>query len=98
METIVERSAGLDIHQGSVVACTLIGQEGHRPRKELRTFSTVTNDLEALRDWLAGLGVTHVGMESTGVYWKPVYAILEGHFHPDRRQRPPHQGGAGQED
>jgi len=80
METIVERSAGLDIHQGSVVACTLIGQEGHRPRKELRTFSTVTNDLEALRDWLAGLGVTHVGMESTGVYWKPVYAILEGHF------------------
>ena len=80
METIVEHSAGLDIHQGSVVACTLIGQEGHRPRKELRTFSTVTNDLEALRDWLAGLGVTHVSMESTGVYWKPVYAILEGHF------------------
>jgi transposase len=80
MEAIVARSAGLDIHQGSVVACVLIGQEGRRPRKELRTFSTPTNDLEALRDWLAELGVTHVGMESTGVYWKPVYAILEGHF------------------
>ncbi|MBV8094179.1 MAG: IS110 family transposase [Acetobacteraceae bacterium] len=80
MEAIVERSAGLDVHQGSVVACVLIGQERRRPCKELRTFSTVTNDLEALRDWLASLDITHVGMESTGVYWKPVYAILEGHF------------------
>jgi transposase len=80
MEAIVERSAGLDIHQGSVVACVLIGQGDRRPRKELRTFSTLTKDLEALRDWLAELGVTHVGMESTGVYWKPVYAILENHF------------------
>jgi transposase len=68
MEAIVDRSAGLDVHQGLVVACTLIGQQGRRPRKEVRTFSTLTNDLEALRDWLAELGVTHVGMESTGVY------------------------------
>src|SRR3954464_10042552 len=80
MEAIVERCAGLDVHQATVVACVLIGEAGHKPRKEIRTFSTMTRDLEALRDWLQEMGVTHVGMESTGVYWKPVHAILEGHF------------------
>ena len=53
---------------------------GAQPNKEVRTFRTVTRDLEALRDWLWAAGVTHVGMESTGVYWRPVYAVLEGHF------------------
>ena len=62
------------------MACLLIGAPGARPTKEVRTFRTVTRDLEALRDWLAAAGVTHVGMESTGVYWRPVYAVLEGHF------------------
>ncbi len=80
MEAVVECCAGLDVHQGSVVACVLLGAAGRKPRKEVRTFATATADLVALRDWLEGLGVTHVGMESTGVYWKPVYAILEGHF------------------
>jgi transposase len=80
MEAIVERCAGLDIHQATVVACVLIGEAGRKPRKEIRTFSTMTRDLEGLRDWLQEMGVTHVGMESTGVYWKPVHAILEGHF------------------
>ena len=80
MEAIVERCAGLDVHQATVVACVLIGEAGHKPRKEIRTFPTMTRDLEALRDWLQELGVTQVGMESTGVYWKPVHAILEGHF------------------
>jgi len=80
MEAIVERCAGLDVHQATVVACVLIGEAGRKPRKEIRTFSTLTRDLEALRDWLQELGVTQVGMESTGVYWKPVHAILEGHF------------------
>jgi len=80
MEAVVECCAGLDVHQGSVVACVLLGAAGRKPRKEVRTFATATADLVALRDWLAGLGVTHVGMESTGVYWKPVYAVLEGHF------------------
>jgi transposase len=79
MEAIVERCAGLDIHQATVVACVLIGEAGRKPRKEIRTFSTMTRDLEAMRDWLEGLGITHVGMESTGVYWRPVYAVLEGH-------------------
>src|SRR3712207_6138255 len=80
MEAVVECCAGLDVHQGSVVACVLLGATGRKPRKEVRTFATATADLVALRDWLEGLGVTYVGMESTGVYWKPVYAILEGHF------------------
>jgi len=80
MDVIVERAAGLDVHQASIVACVLIGRPGQKPRKEIRHFGTMTADLEALRDWLRELGVTHVGMESTGVYWKPVHTILEGHF------------------
>ena len=80
MDVIVERCAGLDVHQACVVACVLIGQPGRKPCKEVRSFATMTRDLEALRDWLKERGVTHVGMESTGVYWKPVHAILEGHF------------------
>ena len=80
MEVMVERAAGLDVHQASIVACVLIGRPGHKPRKEIRHFGTMTADLEALRDWLRELGVTHVGMESTGVYWKPVHTILEGFF------------------
>ena len=80
MDAIIERCAGLDVHQATVVACVLIGEAGRKPHKEIRTFSTMTRDLEALRDWLKELGVTHVGMESTGIYWKPVHTILEGHF------------------
>jgi len=80
MEVIIERCCGLDVHQETVVACVLIGAPGERPRKEVRTFRTMTRDLEALRDWLQELGVTHVGMESTGVYWRPVYAVLEECF------------------
>ena len=80
MQAIIERCCGLDVHQGTVVACLLVGAPGAQPTKEVRTFRTVTRDLEALRDWLRAAGVTHVGMESTGVYWRPVYAVLEGHF------------------
>ncbi len=80
MDVIVERCAGLDVHQASVVACVLLGEAGRKPRKEIRSFGTMTRDLEALRGWLEELGVSHVGMESTGVCWKPVHAILEGHF------------------
>ena len=80
MQAIIERCCGLDVHQETVVACLLVGAPGAQPRKEVRTFRTVTRDLEALRNWLREAGVTHVGMESTGVYWRPVYAVLEGHF------------------
>jgi transposase len=80
MQVMIERAAGLDVHQETVVACVLIGKPGWRPTKEVRTFRTMTRELEGLRDWLLSLGVTHVGMESTGVYWKPVYSVLEGSF------------------
>ena len=80
MEALLERCAGLDVHQASVVCCVLIGAPGRRPQKLLRSFGTTTRELQALKAWLAEHGVTQVGMESTGVYWKPVYAVLEGHF------------------
>ena len=80
MEAIVERCCGLDIHQSIVVACALIGEPSKRPRKETRRFGTMTADLAQLRAWLAELGVTHVAMEATGIYWVPVYAALEGGF------------------
>jgi transposase len=80
MQVMVERCCGLDVHQESVVACLLIGAPGVRPTREVRTFSTMTRDLEAFRDWLKAAGVTHVGMESTGIYWRPVYTVLEGHL------------------
>src|SRR3954447_26722542 len=76
MDALVERCAGLNVHQASVVCCILIGVPGRKPQKLLRRFGTTTRELEALRAWLAEHGVTHVGMESTGVYWKPVYAVL----------------------
>ena len=80
VQAIIERCCGLDVHQETVVACLLVGAPGAHPMKEVRTFRTVTRELEALRDWLLEAGVTHVGMESTGIYWRPVYAVLEGHF------------------
>ena len=80
MEAIVERSCGLDVHQATVVACLLVGGADKKPRKEVRTFRTMRRDLVALRDWLTGAGCTHVAMESTGVYWVPVYTVLEGHL------------------
>jgi transposase len=80
MEPITERCCGLDVHQATVVACVLVGRANEKPRKEVRTFSTVTADLLKLRDWLTEERCSHVGMESTGVYWKPVYALLEDHF------------------
>jgi Transposase len=79
MDVLHERCAGLDVHQETVVCCVLISEPGGRCRKEFRTFGTMTADLEALRDWLRDRGVSHVAMESTGVFWKPVYAVLEGH-------------------
>jgi transposase len=77
MEAIVERCCGLDVHQATVVACLLVGRPDQKPRKVVRTFGTMTEELIALREWLRDEGCTHVGMESTGVYWMPVYTILE---------------------
>jgi transposase len=80
MEAIVEKCCGLDVHQASVVACLLVGGPLSKPRKEVRTFRTMTADLVSLREWLQAEGCTHVAMESTGIYWMPVYSILEGMF------------------
>lgn len=80
MEAIIERCCGLDVHKDTVVACVVMGPPEGRARKEIRTYGTTTAQLEQLRDWLRQNGCTHVGMESTGVYWVPVYAVLEGQF------------------
>jgi transposase len=79
METLVERACGLDVHQATVVACLIILKNG-KAQEQVRTFGTTTRELVRLREWLLSEGCTHVAMESTGVYWKPVYAILEGAF------------------
>lgn len=80
MEAIVECCAGLDVHQKTVVACLNSGVAGARSTKEIRTYGTTGQELREMRDWLRASGCTLVAMESTGVYWKPVHAELEGHF------------------
>ena len=80
MQVIYACCCGLDVHKKIIAACVLVCDEQGRKRKEIRSFGTMTQDLLALTDWLRTLEVTHVAMESTGVYWKPVWNILEGHF------------------
>ncbi len=80
MEVLHERCCGLDVHKRAVVACLLTPGSRGQPNKETRTFSTMTADLLAMADWLAAEGCTHVAMESTGSYWKPVYNLLEDRF------------------
>jgi transposase len=79
MEVIHERCAGLDVHKKTVVVCQMHTRAHGRKEQETRTFGTTTVELLAVLDWLAEWGCTHVAMESTGEYWKPVYNILEGH-------------------
>ena len=79
MEVLYPRCAGLDVHKKTVVACVRIARDG-APSQEVRTFETTTSGLLALADWLDSFGVEHVAMEATGVYWKPVWHVLEGHF------------------
>jgi len=77
MQVVHPRCCGLDVHKKTVVACVLLTEHDGRVRKQVRTFSTMTVDLLALSDWLDTLGVTQIAMESTGVYWKPVFNLLE---------------------
>jgi len=79
MEIVYSRCSGLDVHKETVVACVSI-REGGKVQKEVQTFRTMTSDLLALHDWLIAHKVTHVAMESTGVYWRPVFNLLEGSF------------------
>jgi len=79
VKVLYERCSGLDVHKDTVVACVRLA-EGSRVRHEVRTFQTTTSELLALADWLSEQGCTHVAMESTGVYWKPVWHVLESSF------------------
>lgn len=80
MQPVIERCAGLDVHQATVMATVRI-PDAHGGRRVItETFGTTTAGLLTLRDWLQAYGVTHVAMESTGVYWKPVYYVLEDGF------------------
>ena len=78
MDTLHPRCAGIDVHKNNVVVCVRRADRPGKVLEEVRTFSTMTRDLLALSDWLASHGVSHVAMESTGVYWKPVFNILAG--------------------
>jgi transposase len=80
MDVIYPRCCGLDVHKRVVVACLITPGRDGAPTKEVRTFSTMTDELLALSDWLAAAGCTHVAMESTGVYWKPIWNLLEDRF------------------
>jgi len=81
MERLIERCCGLDVHKATVSACVRVTQQpGSKVEQEVRTFATTTADLLALRDWLIEQRVTHAAMEATGVYWKPVYYVLESDF------------------
>lgn len=80
MEVLYSHCAGLDVHKKSVVAFAITADEHGKKQIALRTFETMTADLLALSDWLSVQGVTHVAMESTGEFWKPVYNLLEGNF------------------
>jgi transposase len=77
MEAIVERCCGIDVHKKNIVVCLAVGKPHERPKTTIRTFSTMTRDLLTCRDWLVSEGCTHAVVESTGVYWKPVFNILE---------------------
>ena len=77
MEVLHGRVAGLDVHKKSVVACVRTPGGGKARRAETREFETFIGDLERMRDWLSAEGVTHVAMEAIGVFWKPVWFVLE---------------------
>jgi len=77
MQVVYERCCGLDVHKKTVVACVLVTETGGQMQRHIRTFSTMTAGLLALADWLESMSVTVVALESTGVYWRPVFNLLE---------------------
>ena len=80
MDVLLTHCAGMDIHQKEIVVCSLTSMEDGSLQKEINTFSTLTKSLYELLDWLEKRQITHIAMESTGIYWKPVFNILEGYF------------------
>jgi transposase len=77
MEVLIERCCGVDVHKSKLTACLLVGKPDGKAEKTIKTFSTMTSDLLDFKDWLKAEGCTHVAIESTGVYWKPVFNIVE---------------------
>ncbi len=80
MQIIHRCCCGLDVHKKLIVACLISLNEAGEFQKEIRHFTTMTKDILALADWLTSAGCTHVAMESTGVYWRPIWNLLEGQF------------------
>jgi transposase len=80
MEPILVSCAGMDVHEKKVDVCIAHGRSDKPPKFELRTFSTMTSDLEELMTWLKKYEVASIGMESTGIYWKPIFNVMEGQF------------------
>ena len=83
MKDLLEISCGLDVHKEKIVACILTGPLGKPTRSEIREFSTLIPDMIALRNWIVSKNCHHVAMESTGIYWMPIYEILEDAFSGD---------------
>jgi transposase len=80
MQVIHAACAGLEVHKKTVVPCALLSRADGQVQSHYRSFGTTTPQILALADWLKGLGVTHVVMESTGVYWRPIYQLLAESF------------------
>src|ERR687892_733410 len=80
MEILYRIGCGLDVHKKRVAACLRFSSPSGTRAEDIRTFGTTTRELLRLADWLVAAGCTHVAMESTGVYWRPVYQILESSF------------------
>lgn len=80
LSVLSDHCAGLDVHKVTVVACVLLSTPSGKATHEVRTFATTTHGLQDLTGWLSSQSVTHVAMESTGIYWRPVFNLLEGHF------------------
>jgi transposase len=80
MEVVFARCAGIDVHKRTVVVCRLTHDEAGARESQIQTFGTTTSELLRLADWLTEGGCTHVGLESTGEFWKPVFNLLEGVF------------------
>src|SRR5580693_6155231 len=98
MDVVYPCCCGLDVHKASITACVLWAEGGGRTRKEKRRFGTFTRELLELADWLRACGVTHVAMEATGVYWKPVWNSRRPVYGGAARERAAHQGGPWSED
>src|SRR5947209_19571800 len=80
MSVLYKRCAGLDVHKETVVACLMLTASSGKMTHEVRTFATTTLGLQTMAQWFASQQVSHVAMESTGIYWRPVFTILEGRF------------------